>query len=50
MSAVEQSGHTEFVKYLEKHSGLKTLWTLRNDDIEINRISFKNMLNLFIKL
>ena len=32
MSAVEQSGHTEFVKYLEKHSGLKTLWTLRNDD------------------
>ncbi|WP_319481334.1 glycoside hydrolase family 20 zincin-like fold domain-containing protein [uncultured Draconibacterium sp.] len=49
MSATEQPYHTEFVKDLEEHGGLKTIWTLRNDDNFYYRWGAPDFVREFIK-
>jgi hypothetical protein len=49
MSAVEQPFHAGFVKDLEEHGGLKTIWTLRNDDNYYFRWGAPDFVREFIK-
>ena len=49
MSALEQPYHDEFVNDLEDHGGLKTIWTLRNDDVYYFRWGAPDFVRQFIK-
>jgi hypothetical protein len=49
MSAVEQPYHTEFVQDLKNHGGLKTIWTLRNDDAYYFRWGAPDFVRQFVK-
>ncbi len=49
MSAVEQPYHTEFVQDLQTHGGLKTIWTLRNDDAYYFRWGAPDFVRQFIR-
>ena len=49
MSALEQPYHEEFVTDLEKNGGLKTIWTLRNDDDYYFRWGAPDFVRQFIK-
>ncbi len=49
MSATKQPYHDEFVKDLKDHGGLKTIWTLRNDDVYYFRWGAPDFVREFIK-